>query len=101
MELAYPMKSVSEALNLRNTILQNYENALSESDKEKRKQLMSVVVVGGGTSQWQCFGTYKVSVLTRFRYLQGSPTYQVSVLTRFRYLQAQVSVPTSLVATFR
>ncbi len=57
MELAYPMKSVSEALTLRNTILQNYENALSESDKEKRKQLMSVVVVGGGATGVEVAGT--------------------------------------------
>lgn len=57
MELAYPMKSVSEALALRNTILQNYEDALSESDKEKRKQLMNVVVVGGGATGVEVAGT--------------------------------------------
>ena len=57
MELAYPMKSVSEALSLRNTILQNYEDALSESDREKRKQLMNVVVVGGGATGVEVAGT--------------------------------------------
>lgn len=57
MELAYPMKSVSEALALRNTILQNYEDALSESDREKRKQLMNVVVVGGGATGVEVAGT--------------------------------------------
>lgn len=57
MELAYPMKSVSEALALRNTILQNYEDALSESDRDKRKRLMNVVVVGGGATGVEVAGT--------------------------------------------
>lgn len=57
MQLAYPMKSVSEALALRNTILQNYEDALSESDKENRKRLMNVVVVGGGATGVEVAGT--------------------------------------------
>lgn len=57
MELAYPMKSVGEALGLRNAILQNYENALSETDKDKRKQLMTVVVVGGGATGVEVAGT--------------------------------------------
>ncbi len=56
-ELAYPMKSVNEALALRNTILQNYEDALSESDREKRKQLMNIVVVGGGATGVEVAGT--------------------------------------------
>ena len=57
MELAYPMKSVSEALGLRNAILQNYEDALSESDKEQRKRLMNFVVVGGGATGVEVAGT--------------------------------------------
>lgn len=57
MELAYPMKSVSEALQLRNAILQNYEDALSESDKEKRKRLMTIVVAGGGATGVEVAGT--------------------------------------------
>jgi NADH:ubiquinone reductase (H+-translocating) len=44
---AIPMKSVSEALYLRNAILQNFEKALSASPEEK-KALLNVVVVGGG-----------------------------------------------------
>jgi NADH:ubiquinone reductase (H+-translocating) len=54
---AFPMKSVSEALTLRNTILQNLENALAESDREKRKSLMSIVVVGGGATGVEISGT--------------------------------------------
>ena len=57
MELAYPMKSVTEALDLRNRILQNYEDALSETDRTKRKQLMNIVVVGGGATGVEVAGT--------------------------------------------
>ncbi|MBA3663316.1 MAG: NAD(P)/FAD-dependent oxidoreductase [Bacteroidetes bacterium] len=44
---AMPMKSVSEALYVRNKILQNFENALISED-ETRKALLNIVVVGGG-----------------------------------------------------
>lgn len=57
MELAYPMKSVSEALALRNAILQNYEDALSEPYREKRRRLMNIVVVGGGATGVEIAGT--------------------------------------------
>ncbi|MGZ4049117.1 MAG: NAD(P)/FAD-dependent oxidoreductase [Bacteroidia bacterium] len=56
-ELAYPMKSVTEALDLRNTIIQNYEDALSETDRVKRKMLMNIVVVGGGATGVEVAGT--------------------------------------------
>lgn len=45
---AFSMKSVSEALLLRNTLLMNYEKALNETNKEKRSALLNVVIVGGG-----------------------------------------------------
>lgn len=43
-----PMKSVSEALYLRNIILEDYEAALIETDHEKRQHLLDIVIVGGG-----------------------------------------------------
>jgi len=46
--LAYPMKSVSEALGLRNRILENYENALITTDPEEKQGLLNLVIVGGG-----------------------------------------------------
>ncbi|MCO6480403.1 MAG: FAD-dependent oxidoreductase [Phaeodactylibacter sp.] len=46
--LAIPMKSVSEALFLRNRILSDFEKALSITDFEERQGLMDIVVVGGG-----------------------------------------------------
>lgn len=45
-----PMKSVSEAMRLRNTILRNLELALTEEDPARKQALMNIVVVGGGTS---------------------------------------------------
>ncbi|MCC6372343.1 MAG: NAD(P)/FAD-dependent oxidoreductase [Bacteroidia bacterium] len=44
---ALPMKSVGEALYLRNRILQNFEDALI-ADNDTRKALLNVVIVGGG-----------------------------------------------------
>lgn len=45
-----PMKSVSEALYLRNRILADFEQAVSESDPEEQKALMNIIVVGGGAT---------------------------------------------------
>ena len=42
------MKSVSEAIFLRNSILRNYEKALNESDPDKAANYMNIVLVGGG-----------------------------------------------------
>jgi NADH dehydrogenase len=44
---ALPMKSVSEALYVRNRILENLEEALITTDGEK-KALLNIVIVGGG-----------------------------------------------------
>lgn len=46
--LAIPMKSVSEALYLRNSILNDFEKALSAQDHDERQGLIDIVVVGGG-----------------------------------------------------
>ena len=45
---AIPMKSVSEALFLRNSILRDYETALTIRDYEERQALIDIVIVGGG-----------------------------------------------------
>jgi NADH:ubiquinone reductase (H+-translocating) len=54
---AIPMKSVAEALSLRNKILQNFEDALIESDSDKQKSLLNIVVVGGGPTGVEVSGT--------------------------------------------
>jgi len=57
MANAMPMKSVSEALGIRNRILENYELALGTEDKEEQKALMNIVVVGGGPTGVEVSGT--------------------------------------------
>ncbi len=42
------MKSVSEALYLRNRILSDYEKAISTTDYDKRQGLIDIAIVGGG-----------------------------------------------------
>jgi len=54
---AIPMKSVAEALSLRNKILQNFEDALIETDTEKQKSLLNIVIVGGGPTGVEVSGT--------------------------------------------
>jgi len=43
-----PMKSVSESLGLRNTILNHFEKALNTDNKDEQTRLMNMVIVGGG-----------------------------------------------------
>lgn len=43
-----PMKSVSEALYLRNRILNDYETAVTTPDYEQRQAYLDIVIVGGG-----------------------------------------------------
>ncbi|RYE94604.1 MAG: NAD(P)/FAD-dependent oxidoreductase, partial [Oxalobacteraceae bacterium] len=45
---AMPMKSVGEAIALRNRMLQNFEDALSVETLDEKEGFMDVVVVGGG-----------------------------------------------------
>ncbi len=45
---ASPMKTVSEALYIRNKIISNYERAINIERIEDRKSLMNMVIVGGG-----------------------------------------------------
>ncbi len=52
-----PMKSVGEALALRNRLLQNFEDAVSADTVAERDALMNVVVVGGGPTGVELSGT--------------------------------------------
>jgi NADH dehydrogenase len=57
MRHAIPMKSISEAIYLRNRVLQNFEDALSESEVKEKEGMMSMVVVGGGPTGVEISGT--------------------------------------------
>jgi NADH dehydrogenase len=45
---AWPMKSTVEAIKLRHHIILNFERALEEKDDDQLKELLTVVIVGGG-----------------------------------------------------
>ncbi|RFS13692.1 NAD(P)/FAD-dependent oxidoreductase [Emticicia sp. C21] len=54
---AIPMKSVSEAIYLRNRVLQNFEDALTAEDADTREGMLNMVVVGGGPTGVEVSGT--------------------------------------------
>lgn len=44
------MKTIAEVLDLRNSLLLNFENALTAKDQNEREALLNIIVVGGGPS---------------------------------------------------
>lgn len=56
-EKALPMKSVGEALGLRNRLLENFEKALVSDNEEDKSGLLNIVVVGGGPTGVEVSGT--------------------------------------------
>lgn len=44
------MKTIAEVLDLRNSLLMNFENALTAQNTEEREMLMTIVIIGGGPS---------------------------------------------------
>ena len=55
-QFAFPMKSTTEAITLRNRILLNFEDALSATDSEL-PAIMNIVVVGGGPTGVELSGS--------------------------------------------
>lgn len=49
-KFAYPMKTIPEAIQLRNRILQTFEDALNITDSNKLQALLNFVIVGGGAT---------------------------------------------------
>ncbi|HEX2920210.1 MAG TPA: NAD(P)/FAD-dependent oxidoreductase [Bacteroidales bacterium] len=49
-ENSMPMKSIAEVLDLRNSLLMNFEKALTTQTKEEKETLLSIVIIGGGPS---------------------------------------------------
>ena len=65
---SFSMKSVSEALLLRNTLLQNYEQALITGNKQEKAALLNIVIVGGGPTGVELAGAIaemKAQILPR------------------------------------
>lgn len=82
---AVPMKSLGEAISLRNQILHNYEQALNESDPEARAALMNVVIVGGGPTGVELAGA--IAEMKRFILPKDYPELDFSEM-RVQLLEA-------------
>ena len=54
---ARPMKNVLESIELLNVLLHNFEDAIVESDSDKRQGLLNLVVVGGGPTGVEISGS--------------------------------------------
>ena len=52
-----PMKSVTEAIALRNTLLENFEKSVLADSDDERDGLLNLVVVGGGPTGTEIAGT--------------------------------------------
>lgn len=57
-ELALPMKTIPEALDIRSLLLENLEEALVAKTKEKQQGLVDVVIVGGGPTGVELAGAF-------------------------------------------
>ena len=44
------MKTIAEVIDLRNTLLMNFENALMVNDESEREKFLNIVIIGGGPS---------------------------------------------------
>lgn len=44
------MKSIAEVLELRNSLLLNFENAVTATNQEEQNRLLNIVIIGGGPS---------------------------------------------------
>ena len=59
-----PMKSVEEAMELKNALLINLERALNCTDEEEKQALLNVVIVGGGATGVEVAGA--ISEMKRY-----------------------------------
>lgn len=63
-EEAMPMKTVAEAMGLRNALLSNLERALTCATEQERQELLNVVIVGGGATGVEIAGA--ISQMKRY-----------------------------------
>lgn len=73
---AFPMKTVEEALVLRNAILLNLEEALNCRDESERQSLLNIVIVGGGATGVEIAGAF--AEMKRFVIPKDYPDLRVS-----------------------
>lgn len=78
-DYTYPMKSIPEAIQLRNRILQTFEDALYTNDPEKFQSLLNFVIVGGGPTGVELAGA--LSEMKRYILPKDYPDKDFSKLT--------------------
>ncbi|EJX06199.1 fad-dependent pyridine nucleotide-disulfide oxidoreductase [gut metagenome] len=77
-EQAMPMKNVSEAMGLRNALLDNFERALTCADDCERQELLNVVIVGGGATGVEIAGA--LSEMKKFVLPKDYPDLPTSLM---------------------
>ena len=78
-DYAYPMKTIPEAIQLRNRILQTFEDALNTTDQDKLQSLLNFVIVGGGPTGVELAGA--LSEMKRYILPKDYPDKDFSKLT--------------------
>jgi NADH dehydrogenase len=74
-ENSMPMKSIIDAIKLRNVIIRNFETALLTDDKELMNSLMDFVIVGGGPTGVELAGA--ISELKKYVFPKDYPELEV------------------------
>jgi NADH dehydrogenase len=75
---AIPMKSVVDAIKLRNRIIRSFETALLTDDPELMNSLIDFVIVGGGPTGVELAGS--LSELKRFVFPKDYPELEMSMM---------------------
>lgn len=75
----FGLKGLDDAARIRNHILSQFELAASEKDPEKRRALLTFVVVGGGPTGVECAGA--ISELVRIAIKNDYPTLDESEIS--------------------
>lgn len=77
-EQGIPMKNLVDALGVRNTLLSNFERALTCATKEERDELLRVVIVGGGATGVEIAGA--IAEMKRFIFPKDYPDMDIDNL---------------------
>jgi NADH:ubiquinone reductase (H+-translocating) len=68
------MKTIAEVLDLRNSLLMNFENALTAQSAEEREALVTIVIIGGGPSGVEIAGA--LAEMNRYVLLKDYPEFK-------------------------
>lgn len=90
---AFDLKSLADADRLRNSILCAFEDALNEADPQRRRALLTFVVVGGGPTGVEFAGA--LSELVRYVLSEDYPGIAVAE-SRVMLLEAAPSILTAM-----